>query len=222
LDSVDKSNTCQTQCKAGAYRAYDGLCQQCWGRTQLLLHAGIGFFFFEPCTEISNAQAPVRGAAWSKKNPVFSLINKIDMRYLIIPVLGIIIAVYFGDQMPNNIDVESWQNFFTYLKTWSALDRKRHALATLMTVHAFRLICCFPFILITKTMYGYIFGLWHGKSRFIRFSLTVLASDSFRVSGIQCNYYPDNVRERYVIRRLHCTFTFLHQQTFVLLSRLVL
>jgi hypothetical protein len=48
LDVVNKSNTCQTQCKAGAYRAYDGLCKQCWGRTQLLLHAGSGFFFFEP------------------------------------------------------------------------------------------------------------------------------------------------------------------------------
>jgi hypothetical protein len=49
LDSVNKSNTCcQTQCKAGGYRSYDGLCKQCWGRTQLLLHAGIGFSFFEP------------------------------------------------------------------------------------------------------------------------------------------------------------------------------
>jgi hypothetical protein len=57
LDTVNKSNTCQTQCKAGAYRAYDGLCKQCWSRTQLLLHAGIGFFFFIPCTESSNAQA---------------------------------------------------------------------------------------------------------------------------------------------------------------------
>ena len=31
-----------------------------------------------------------------------------------------------------------------------------------MTLHAFQLLFCFPFIHITKTMYGYIFGLWQG------------------------------------------------------------
>jgi hypothetical protein len=77
-------------------------------------------------------------------------------------VLGIIITVYFGDRMPNNLDVESWQNFFVYLRTWAALDQKPQALATLMAVHALQLICCFPFIHMTKTMCGYIFGFWQG------------------------------------------------------------
>ena len=36
LPTVNKSNTCQTQCKAGSYRSLDGLCKQCWGRAQLL------------------------------------------------------------------------------------------------------------------------------------------------------------------------------------------
>jgi hypothetical protein len=57
LDIVNKSNTCQTTCKPGSYRAYDGLCKRCWDRKQLLLHAGSGFFFFEPCTDTRNAQA---------------------------------------------------------------------------------------------------------------------------------------------------------------------
>jgi hypothetical protein len=41
LDPVNQSNTCQTRCKAGVYRVHDGLCKQCWGRKQLLLHAGV-------------------------------------------------------------------------------------------------------------------------------------------------------------------------------------
>jgi len=59
LEIVNKSNTCQTQCKEGSYRAYDGLCKKCWDRAQLLLHAGTGFFFFKPCIDSKNAQAHV-------------------------------------------------------------------------------------------------------------------------------------------------------------------
>jgi hypothetical protein len=57
LEIVNKSNTCQTQCKAESYRSADGLCKKCWDRAQLLLHSGSGFFFFEPCTNTSNARA---------------------------------------------------------------------------------------------------------------------------------------------------------------------
>ena len=57
LDPVNQSNTCQTRCTAGAYRAHDGLCKPCWGRKQLLLHAGVGLFFFQACSDSSNAQA---------------------------------------------------------------------------------------------------------------------------------------------------------------------
>ena len=57
LQIVNKSNTCQTQCKAGSYRSFDGLCKQCWGRAQLLLHAGPGFHFFKACSQSTNAQA---------------------------------------------------------------------------------------------------------------------------------------------------------------------
>ena len=57
LDIVNKSNTCETQCKQDSYRANDGLCKQCWGRAQLLLHSGVGFFFFQPCTARSNSEA---------------------------------------------------------------------------------------------------------------------------------------------------------------------
>ena len=76
--------------------------------------------------------------------------------------LSMIAAVYFEDQLPKILDVRSWQNFFFYLEKWSALEQKPQALATLMTLHALQLLCCFPLIHITKTMYGYIFGLWQG------------------------------------------------------------
>ncbi len=59
LEIVNKSNTCQTQCKEGSYRTYDGLCKKCWDRAQLLLHADTGFFFFESCTDTKNAEAHV-------------------------------------------------------------------------------------------------------------------------------------------------------------------
>ena len=57
LQTVNKSNTCQTQCRAGSYRSYDGFCKRCWGREQLLVHAGPGFFSFEACSQSSNSRA---------------------------------------------------------------------------------------------------------------------------------------------------------------------
>lgn len=57
LQNVNKSNTCQTECKAGAYKSYDGLCKQCWSRDLILLHEESGFFYFLPCTANSNAFA---------------------------------------------------------------------------------------------------------------------------------------------------------------------
>lgn len=54
---TNKSNTCQTECKPGSYRSYDGKCKQCWNRRQLVLHAGPGFYYFKPCTLLSNSQA---------------------------------------------------------------------------------------------------------------------------------------------------------------------
>ena len=57
VDNTNKSNTCQTECKPGSYRSYDGFCKQCWDRRKLVLNAGPGFFFFKSCTLSSNSQA---------------------------------------------------------------------------------------------------------------------------------------------------------------------
>ena len=57
---------------------------------------------------------------------------------------------------------ESWQNALAELKLRLSLVPAIHALVTLLAVHTAQLILCFPFLHLTKIMYGYFFGIWPG------------------------------------------------------------
>lgn len=84
----------------------------------------------------------------------------VAMPCMLMLLLGIVCMVILGDGMPSS--VRDLQAVYVSWKQWSSLRDRYQALVLLAIVHTLQVVFCFPFTNITRTMYGYVFGFWHG------------------------------------------------------------
>lgn len=64
-------------------------------------------------------------------------------------------------------------------KTQLQSTSRLQALCVLLVVHAIQLLLCFPFPNVTKTMYGYFFGVWQGAAISLCWETALLAAFLF-------------------------------------------
>lgn len=84
----------------------------------------------------------------------------VALPFIITVFLGAIAGVYFDDRLPKMFDDRSSQRFFADLENWSVLRKNPQTLFTLAAFHVLQTLFCFPFVHITRTVYGHVFGFW--------------------------------------------------------------
>lgn len=78
-------------------------------------------------------------------------------------VLSLAGALMWSDDVPSSLNKEDWRLFLRRIDAFlSNDDSALGILSMLLVVHALQIVVALPFLHVTKILYGYVFGIWHG------------------------------------------------------------
>ena len=142
-------------------------------------------------------------------------------------VLCVVIFTYWRYATHSDLTTENWQNTLAELKIRLSLVQTLQALIILLTVHALQLILCFPFLHLTKTMYGYFFGIWPGLVIALVWESGLLVIFTFVF--MHCSQSPQNphflsnligyVKKQRKVKYFHVRLVVLHMSSMPMVTK---
>ena len=145
-------------------------------------------------------------------------------------VLCVVIFTYWRYATHSDLTTENWQNTLAELKIRLSLVQTLQALIILLTVHALQLILCFPFLHLTKTMYGYFFGIWPGLVIALVWESGLLVIFTFVF--MHCSQSPQNphflsnligyVKKQRKVKYFHVRLVVLHMSSMPMVTKTAL
>ena len=128
----------------------------------------------------------------------------------------------FKDTLPKGASKAEWERFV--LNIFQNGNDKFFILGSLMIMHVVHVLCCFPFVNITQTLYAYMFGFFAGT--FISFAWESLIVTLYTIGSHYKSTYTDVDMDKLVSyltkQKITTSFIFLFQSSSVPINAQIL